>query len=133
MIRKMRRLKRVHFVGIGGSGMSGIAEVMLGLGYKVQGSDLNKSEQVKRLESLGAKVSIGHHKENIHQADAIVVSSAIDSKNIEVTEAHRLMLPIVARAEMLAELMRFCYSVAVAGTHGKTTTTSLNQKDAYLI
>ena len=125
MIRKMRRLKRVHFVGIGGSGMSGIAEVMLGLGYQVQGSDLNKSEQVKRLELLGAKVFIDHHKENVHKADAIVVSSAIDDKNCEVIEAHRLMLPIVARAEMLAELMRFCYSVAVAGTHGKTTTTSL--------
>ena len=125
MIRKMRRLKRVHFVGIGGSGMSGIAEVMLGLGYQVQGSDLNKSEQVKRLELLGAKVFIDHHKENVHKADAIVVSSAIDDKNCEVIEAHKLMLPIVARAEMLAELMRFCYSVAVAGTHGKTTTTSL--------
>ena len=125
MIKKMRRLKRVHFVGIGGSGMSGIAEVMLGLGYQIQGSDLSKSEQVKRLESLGATVFIGHHRDNVHKADAVIVSSAIDDNNCELIEAQKLMLPIVARAEMLAELMRFCYSIAIAGTHGKTTTTSL--------
>ena len=125
MIKKMRRLKRVHFVGIGGSGMSGIAEVMLGLGYQIQGSDLSKSEQVTRLESLGAKIFIGHHKKNVHSTDAVIVSSAIDDDNCEIIEAQKLVLPIVARAEMLAELMRFCYSIAVAGTHGKTTTTSL--------
>jgi UDP-N-acetylmuramate--alanine ligase len=125
MIKRNRRLKRVHFIGIGGSGMSGIAEVMLGLGYHVQGSDLNDSQQINRLKSQGAKIFIGHSRENICDADAVVVSSAIDNDNCEVSEAYKLMLPVVARAEMLAELMRFCYSIAVAGTHGKTTTTSL--------
>ena len=125
MIKRNRRLKRVHFIGIGGSGMSGIAEVMLGLGYHVQGSDPNDSQQINRLKSQGAKIFIGHSRENICDADAVVVSSAIDNDNCEVSEAYKLMLPVVARAEMLAELMRFCYSIAVAGTHGKTTTTSL--------
>ncbi len=125
MIKRNRRLKRVHFIGIGGSGMSGIAEVMLGLGYYIQGSDLNDSQQISRLRAQGAKIFIGHSKENINDADAVVVSSAIDNENCEVSEAYKLMLPVVARAEMLAELMRFCYSIAVAGTHGKTTTTSL--------
>ena len=125
MIKKMRRIHCVHFVGIGGSGMSGIAEVMLSLGYAVQGSDLSPNKQTKRLENQGAKVFIGHAFENIRDADAVVVSSAVDETNQEVAAARKQLMPIVSRAEMLAELMRFRYSVAVAGTHGKTTTTSL--------
>jgi UDP-N-acetylmuramate--alanine ligase len=115
----------VHFVGIGGSGMSGIAEVMLSLGYKVQGSDLKANNQTWRLEHQGAKVFIGHAAENIENADAVVISSAVDESNAEVIAAREKLMPIVQRAEMLAELMRFRYSIAVAGTHGKTTTTSL--------
>jgi UDP-N-acetylmuramate--alanine ligase len=125
MIKRMRRINRVHFVGIGGSGMSGIAEVMLSLGYEVQGSDIKRNAQVVRLENQGAKIFIGHDAENIHQADAVVVSSAVDDSNPEVAAAHVALMPVVPRAEMLAELMRFRYSIAVAGTHGKTTTTSL--------
>jgi UDP-N-acetylmuramate--alanine ligase len=125
MITRMRRINCVHFVGIGGSGMSGIAEVMLSLGYQVQGSDLKRNKAVKRLESLGATVFIGHDAKNIDQADAVVVSSAVDETNPEVAAAREALLPVVPRAEMLAELMRFRYSIAVAGTHGKTTTTSL--------
>jgi UDP-N-acetylmuramate--alanine ligase len=121
----MRRINCVHFVGIGGSGMSGIAEVMLSLGYQVQGSDLRNNASVQRLESLGATVFIGHNKKNIRDADAVVVSSAVDESNPEVAAAREQLMPIVRRAEMLAELMRFRYSIAVAGTHGKTTTTSL--------
>ncbi len=125
MITKMRRINRVHFVGIGGSGMSGIAEVMLNLGYQVQGSDLKSNAQVERLGGLGAKIFIGHADANIRGVDAVVVSSAVDESNPEVAAARAAMLPVVSRAEMLAELMRFRYSIAVAGTHGKTTTTSL--------
>jgi UDP-N-acetylmuramate--alanine ligase len=125
MIKKMRRIHCVHFVGIGGSGMSGIAEVMLSLGYKVQGSDLKANKQTRRLEDQGATVFIGHAAKNIETADAVVVSSAVDETNAEVAAAHEKLMPVVARAEMLAELMRFRYSIAVAGTHGKTTTTSL--------
>ena len=125
MIKGMRRIHRVHFVGIGGSGMSGIAEVMLNLGYQVQGSDLRSSAQVERLGGLGAKIFIGHAMDNIRGADAVVVSSAVDDSNPEVAAARDALLPVVSRAEMLAELMRFRYSIAVAGTHGKTTTTSL--------
>jgi UDP-N-acetylmuramate--alanine ligase len=125
MISRMRRINRVHFIGIGGTGMSGIAEVMLSLGYEVQGSDLKRNASVKRLESQGATVFIGHEAGNINSADAIVVSSAVDETNPEVAAAREAMLPVVQRAEMLAELMRFRYSIAVAGTHGKTTTTSL--------
>jgi UDP-N-acetylmuramate--alanine ligase len=125
MIQRMRRINRVHFVGIGGSGMSGIAEVMLSLGYQVQGSDLKNNASVQRLKNLGATVVIGHDEKNICGADAIVVSSAVDESNPEVAAAREQLLPIVQRAEMLAELMRFRYSIAVAGTHGKTTTTSL--------
>ena len=125
MIKRMRRINCVHFIGIGGSGMSGIAEVMLSLGYQVQGSDLKRNKAVKRLESLGATVFIGHDARNIDQADAVVVSSAVDETNPEVAAAREALLPVVPRAEMLAELMRFRYSIAVAGTHGKTTTTSL--------
>ena len=125
MIKRMRRINRVHFIGIGGSGMSGIAEVMLSLDYQVQGSDLKRNKPVKRLESLGATVFIGHDAANVKDADAVVVSSAVDETNPEVAAARKALLPVVPRAEMLAELMRFRYSIAVAGTHGKTTTTSL--------
>ena len=121
----MRRIHCVHFVGIGGSGMSGIAEVMLSLGYAVQGSDLKPNKQTRRLEKQGATVFLGHAADNIHDADAVVVSSAVDETNPEVASAREQLMPVVSRAEMLAELMRFRFSVAVAGTHGKTTTTSL--------
>ena len=125
MIKTMRRIHSVHFVGIGGSGMSGIAEVMLSLGYAVQGSDLKPNKQTQRLEDQGATVFIGHAADNIRDADAVVVSSAVDETNPEVAAAREQLMPVVSRAEMLAELMRFRYSIAVAGTHGKTTTTSL--------
>jgi len=125
MIRRMRRINCVHFVGIGGSGMSGIAEVMLSLGYQVQGSDLRSNPSVERLKAQGATIFIGHDRDNIRNADAIVVSSAVDETNPEVAAARDALMPVVQRAEMLAELMRFRYSIAVAGTHGKTTTTSL--------
>ena len=125
MITKMRRIHCVHFVGIGGSGMSGIAEVMLSLGYAVLGSDLKPNKQTKRLKDLGATVFIGHARDHIKSADAVVVSSAVDETNPEVEAARAALLPVVQRAEMLAELMRFRYSIAIAGTHGKTTTTSL--------
>lgn len=125
MIKRMRRINQVHFVGIGGSGMSGIAEVMLNLGYRVQGSDLRSNRQIERLGGLGARIFIGHDARNVEDADAVVVSSAVDDSNPEVAAARAAKLPIVQRAEMLAELMRFRYSIAVAGTHGKTTTTSL--------
>jgi UDP-N-acetylmuramate--alanine ligase len=125
VIKRMRRIHVVHFVGIGGSGMSGIAEVMLSLGYAVQGSDLKSGKQTQRLEKQGATVFIGHAADNIKNADAVVVSSAVDETNPEVVAAREKVMPVVQRAEMLAELMRFRYSIAVAGTHGKTTTTSL--------
>jgi len=125
MIKRMRRIHCVHFVGIGGSGMSGIAEVMLSLGYAVQGSDLQRNKQTQRLEDQGATIFIGHAADNIRDADAVVVSSAVDETNPEVAAAREQLMPVVSRAEMLAELMRFRYSIAVAGTHGKTTTTSL--------
>jgi len=122
---RMRRIHAIHFVGIGGSGMSGIAEVLLNLGYAVQGSDLKAGAATRRLESLGAKVRIGHRAENVAGADVVVVSSAINAENPEVAQALAQRIPVVQRAEMLGELMRFRYSIAVAGTHGKTTTTSL--------
>jgi UDP-N-acetylmuramate--alanine ligase len=122
---RMRRINAIHFVGIGGSGMCGIAEVLLNLGYAVQGSDLKASEATRRLETLGATVMLGHRAENAANADVVVVSSAIDGANPEVAAALARRIPVVKRAEMLGELMRFRYSIAVAGTHGKTTTTSL--------
>ena len=125
MIGRMRRIHNVHFVGIGGSGMSGIAEVMLSLGYAVQGSDLQSNKQTQRLASQGATIFTGHAAAHVDAADAVVVSSAVDDNNPEVAAARLRRLPVVSRAEMLAELMRFRYSIAVAGTHGKTTTTSL--------
>jgi UDP-N-acetylmuramate--alanine ligase len=118
-------VKHIHFVGIGGAGMSGIAEVLANLGYHVSGSDLSMSATTDRLASLGAKIAIGHDAGNIEGADAVVVSSAVRSDNPEVLAARRLRIPIVPRAVMLAELMRLKQGIAIAGTHGKTTTTSL--------
>lgn len=118
-------VKRIHFIGIGGTGMSGIAEVLLNLGYSVSGSDIKISSTTDRLRELGIQITIGHQRENITQVDVVVVSSAIDRKNPEVDEAYQQRIPVIPRAEMLAELMRFRFGIAVAGTHGKTTTTSL--------
>ena len=119
------KIQRIHFVGIGGIGMSGIAEVLLNLGYKVSGSDLKSSAVTQRLAGLGAVVFEGHRAENIPGAEVVVTSSAIATENPEVTEAHRLHIPVIQRAEMLAELMRLKYGIAIAGMHGKTTTTSM--------
>jgi UDP-N-acetylmuramate--alanine ligase len=119
------KIQRVHFVGIGGIGMSGIAEVLLNLGYKVSGSDLKSSAVTERLTRLGASVFEGHRAENIVGAEVVVTSSAIAVANPEVTEAHKLHIPVIQRAEMLAELMRLKYGIAIAGMHGKTTTTSM--------
>ena len=121
----MRRVKRIHLLGIGGSGMAGIAEVLLNLGYGVSGSDLKESAATRRLISLGASIAYGHDAERIVGVDVVVVSTAIKADNPELAAAKAARIPIVRRAEMLAELMRFRYGVAVAGTHGKTTTTSL--------
>ena len=120
-----RKIQQIHFVGIGGSGMSGIAEVLLNMGYRVTGSDLSHSETVKRLEGIGGKVFIGHHPSNIGQAQVVVVSSAVSKENPEVLAARERLIPVIPRAAMLAELMRLKYGVAIAGAHGKTTTTSL--------
>jgi UDP-N-acetylmuramate--alanine ligase len=119
------KIQRIHFVGIGGIGMSGIAEVLLNLGYKVSGSDLKSSAVTQRLASLGAVTFEGHRAENIAGAEVVVTSSAIATENPEVTEAHTLHIPVIQRAEMLAELMRLKYGIAIAGMHGKTTTTSM--------
>ena len=120
-----KRYRHIHFVGIGGIGMSGIAEILLNLGYRVSGSDAKRSETVERLERLGAKVHIGHHAENIAGAHVVVYSSAVGRENPEVQAARHGQIPAIPRAEMLAELMRLKYAIAVAGTHGKTTTTSM--------
>jgi UDP-N-acetylmuramate--alanine ligase len=119
------KIQQVHFVGIGGIGMSGIAEVLLNLGYRVSGSDLKNSPVTQRLAGLGAKLFEGHHAENIAGAEVVVTSSAIAQENPEVVEAHRLHIPVIQRAEMLSELMRLKYGIAIAGMHGKTTTTSM--------
>jgi UDP-N-acetylmuramate--alanine ligase len=121
----MRRINTIHFIGIGGAGMGGIAEVLLHLGYSITGSDINRGAMTERLSAAGATVFIGHREENVENADVVVVSSAIDDSNPEITCAKEKHIPIVRRAEMLAELMRFRQGIAVAGTHGKTTTTSL--------
>jgi UDP-N-acetylmuramate--alanine ligase len=120
-----RNFQRIHLVGIGGSGMSGIAEVLLSSGYAVSGSDLKASPVTERLRNLGAKIYEGHHAENVEGAHVVVISSAVRADNVEVVEAHRLKIPVIPRAEMLAELMRLKYGIAVAGAHGKTTTTSM--------
>ena len=119
------KIQRIHFVGIGGIGMSGIAEVMLNLGYKISGSDLKPSVVTDRLKSLGAVIFEGHSAENTAGAEVVVTSSAVSAANPEVAEAHRLHIPVIQRAEMLAELMRLKYGIAIAGMHGKTTTTSM--------
>ena len=119
------KIQRIHFVGIGGIGMSGIAEVLLNLGYKVSGSDMKESAITTRLQRLGATVFIGHHEENVHGAEVVVTSSAIAKDNPEVLEARAHHIALIQRAEMLAELMRLKYGIAVAGMHGKTTTTSM--------
>ena len=121
----MRRVKRIHMLGIGGSGMAGIAEVLLNLGYQVSGSDLKDSAATRRLQSLGAAVAFGHDAARVAGADVVVVSTAVKDDNPELRAARSARVPVVRRAEMLAELMRFRYGIAVAGTHGKTTTTSL--------
>jgi len=119
------KIQRIHFVGIGGIGMSGIAEVLLNLGYKVSGSDLKSSAVTQRLAALGAQVFEGHAAANVTGAEVVVTSSAIATENPEVAEAHRMHVPVIQRAEMLAELMRLKYGIAIAGMHGKTTTTSM--------
>lgn len=121
----MRRVRRIHMLGIGGSGMAGIAEVLLNLGYQVSGSDLKDSAATRRLRELGAKVELGHDPARVAGADVVVASTAVKSDNVEVQAAQAARVPVVRRAEMLAELMRFRYGVAIAGSHGKTTTTSL--------
>lgn len=115
----------IHFVGIGGIGMSGIAELLLNLGYRVSGSDINASDITRRLEALGGRIFIGHAAEHIERADVVVISSAIRVDNPEVVAANKAAVPVIPRAEMLAELMRLKYSIAVAGAHGKTSTTSI--------
>ncbi len=121
----MGRTRQLHFVGIGGAGMNGIAQVMLNLGYQISGSDLKPNAATRKLEAQGAIIHIGHAEANIEKADAVVISSAVGEDNPEVVAARASRIPVVPRAEMLAELMRFHYGIAVAGTHGKTTTTSL--------
>lgn len=124
-IPEMRRIKHIHFVGIGGAGMCGIAEVLFNQGYGVSGSDIKQSQVTQRLSQLGMTIFIGHNADNIKNADVIVVSSAIDKNNPEIKSALQARLPVVRRADMLGELMRYRHSIAVAGAHGKTTTTSL--------
>ena len=121
--RGYRKLKHIHMVGIGGTGMNGIAEVLLNLGYGVSGSDLQENEATQRLARLGARIAIGHKTENVREADVVVVSSAVHDDNVEVRKARALKIPVIPRAEMLAELMRMKYGIVVAGAHGKTSTT----------
>ncbi len=125
MVNPMGRMRRIHFVGIGGVGMGGIAEVLINLGYQVSGSDLGENAMTRHLAALGARISRGHGAENVAAVDVVVTSSAVTRDNPEVVAAQEARIPVVPRAEMLAELMRFRYGIAVAGTHGKTTTTSL--------
>lgn len=121
----MRRIRRIHFIGIGGAGMSGIAEVLFNQGYEISGSDLKESTTTLRLQEMGIKVFIGHRVDNVSGVDVVVSSSAVDESNPEIVAAREHRIPVVRRAEMLAELMRYRHGIAVAGTHGKTTTTSL--------
>src|SRR6202163_2717739 len=125
LMRLPREIGPIHFVGIGGIGMSGIAEVLCNLGYTVQGSDASESANVSRLRDKGIKISVGHQAENVDGADVLVVSTAIRRDNPELMAARAQRIPVVRRAEMLAELMRLKSCVAIAGTHGKTTTTSM--------
>jgi UDP-N-acetylmuramate--alanine ligase len=119
------RIKKIHFAGIGGSGMSGIAEVLHNMGFEISGSDISENDTVRRLSQQGMRIAIGHARENVGAAEALVYSSAVTEDNVEVLEALKNKLPVIPRAEMLAELMRMKFSLAVAGTHGKTTTTSM--------
>jgi UDP-N-acetylmuramate--alanine ligase len=125
MIPEMRRVKCIHFIGIGGAGMSGIAEVLLNEGYQISGSDIAENAVTQRLQDKGATIHIGHQSSNVEQASVVVVSTAIDQSNPEILFAKENRIPVVRRAEMLAELMRYRHGIAVAGTHGKTTTTAL--------
>lgn len=124
-IPEMRRIRRIHFIGIGGAGMSGIAEVLLNQGYEISGSDLCESNTTRHLRGKGVKVFVGHHEKNVEGADVIVNSSAVNENNPEMVGGRERRIPIVRRAEMLGELMRYRHGIAIAGTHGKTTTTSL--------
>ncbi|MCX7941027.1 MAG: UDP-N-acetylmuramate--L-alanine ligase [Elusimicrobiota bacterium] len=125
MLDVFSRVKRIHLVGIGGSGMSGIAEVLLNLGYNVSGSDVKDSDVIRRLKKLGAKIVIGHKNENVKDVDVVVFSSAIKPTNPELLAARKLKIPVIPRIEMLAEIARMKYTISVCGTHGKTTTTSM--------
>lgn len=125
MVPSMRRVRQIHFVGIGGAGMGGIAEVLLNEGYDITGSDIAENAVTGRLSSLGAKIFIGHNAINVENASVVVVSSAIKPDNVEVVAAHEKRIPVIQRAQMLAELMRFRHGIAIAGTHGKTTTTAM--------
>jgi UDP-N-acetylmuramate--alanine ligase len=125
LVQTLGNIERIHFVGIGGTGMSGIAEVLSNLGYTVSGSDIKESSVTQHLADLGIKIVIGHKRDNIANVDVVVASTAIDRSNEEIDEAYLQRIPVIPRAEMLAELMRFRFGIAVAGTHGKTTTTSL--------
>ena len=120
-----RKIQKLHFVGIGGIGMSGIAELLLNLGYQVSGSDLKASSATERLAALGGIINLGHNAENVRDTNVVIISSAVRADNPEVVEAKRLQIPVIPRAEMLAELMRLKYGIAIAGSHGKTTTTSM--------
>jgi len=123
--RSYSKLKHIHMVGIGGTGMNGIAEVLLNLGYKVSGSDMSKNQSTDRLAKLGADISIGHNAASIAGSDVVVISSAVKENNVEVVEARQQKIPVIPRAEMLAELMRMKNGIAIAGSHGKTSTTSM--------
>ncbi|MGM0632658.1 MAG: Mur ligase domain-containing protein, partial [Pseudomonadota bacterium] len=124
-VPEMRRIHTIHFIGIGGAGMCGIAEVLLNQGYRITGSDIRESLVTERLASLGMTLFIGHAADNIREADVVVYSSAIEPRNPELIAAREVGKPVIPRAEMLSELMRYRHAVAIAGTHGKTTTTSL--------
>jgi len=121
----LNTIKKIHFVGIGGSGMSGIAEVLINSGFIITGSDIKRSPTTDHLKEIGATIFIGHKPENIKEAQVVVISSAINKHNPEIIEAYNLKVPIIHRTEMLSELMRMKYGIIVAGTHGKTTTTSI--------
>ncbi len=125
VVPEMRRIRNIYFVGIGGAGMSGIAEVLLNQGYKISGSDIAQSKTVSRMQKLGMNIYIGHKAKQIKDIDVVVVSSAIDQSNPEIKAALKQRVPIIRRAEMLAELMRYRHAIVIAGTHGKTTTTSM--------
>ena len=124
IVPEMRRVRHIHFVGIGGAGMGGIAEVLANEGYQISGSDLAPNPVTQQLMNLGATIYFNHRPENVRDASVVVVSSAISADNPEIVAAHEARIPVIRRAEMLAELMRFRHGIAIAGTHGKTTTSS---------